>query len=354
MMADRRNVFMMVTGPYRNIGDSLIRRRALAWARSYGPLVIFISGTPSRDWDASLGIQSKDEIVRSRLGWLVKVCCAPCRSTLVIEPGEFNTDRRFVRSLAYIALASVALKMKGGRVVQLPRSQSKHSVVGDLLYRISIAHGLVFWRDPTSERRFERGRVVPDIGFDSARECGSATRDLLVVSLRGDRPRPSEEWSLAVKQFASEAALRVVALAQVEADNARSVELAASLKADADLWDPAVSSTDREHEVRETYSRTALVLSDRLHALVIGAVMAAVPIEIVREPNGKVREHFRAIGLDDVSYDSSALTRDETINVLRGALREAAVVTARVRDAATALSEARLQSERFVGIDSTR
>lgn len=354
VMPDRRKVFLMVTGPYRNIGDSLIRRRAIEWARSYGPLVILMSGKPSRDWDRSLEIQSQDEVVRSRLGWLGRVCGAPAQPTLVIEPGEFNTDRPFLRSLAYVALAALTVKMKGGHVVQLPRSQSQHSMVGNLLYRMTITRGLVYWREPLTARRFGRGQVVPDIGFDSAPQCGSAPRELLVVSLRGDRTPPSHDWTLAVRQFAAEAELRVVILTQVEADNLRSAELAGSLGARLDLWDPAVSSIDRERQVRETYSRAAMVLSDRLHALVIGAVMGAVPIEIVPEPNGKARKHFRAIGLDHVTHDSSALTRDQMVGILRGALNQEAMVTARVRQAASVLRETRLVSERFVGTNATR
>ncbi len=58
--------------------------------------------------------------------------------------------------------------------------------------------------------------------------------------------------------------------------------------------------------MRSTYAGAAVVLSDRLHSLIIAATESAVPLGWTSNPNPKVGEQFRVVGLDDIALDGEA------------------------------------------------
>jgi len=108
----------------------------------------------------------------------------------------------------------------------------------------------------------------------------------------------------AVRDTAEAAELRIRAVVQVREDEERARELADELRAVFDPWGDRDPIT-QEALLRERYENARLVISDRMHVLVLAALSGAVPVELVPHPTRKIRDAFHVIGLEGVSLDSS-------------------------------------------------
>lgn len=339
-------VFLFLSGPYENVGDALIRRRALSWARAHGKAHVLLGGRRSPDWDASLELAQSDMIYRSRIGWIkAAVLNSGSKPLLVIEPGEFNTDKRFLRTLFVLLLVSVAIRVRGGSVVQMPRSMARASPVGKALYSLTIGRSSdIFWREEQSWISFRNvGTVVPDIGFDDPDSVTrtSGNRRFLAISLRSDRPELDLNMAGWLRQSAASLGLEIVAVSQVAEDDTRTDQLRKQLDCAVLLWGDQ-SSNSQERALRSIYDETALIWSDRLHVLVLGAMHGAVPLEIVVSPNGKIKKHFEAIGIDRISFDANGIaTAVQLHDLLTSHINRSESVKIKVEAARRSLAAAR-------------
>ncbi|WP_374945572.1 polysaccharide pyruvyl transferase family protein [Agreia sp.] len=332
--------FIYLSGPYKNVGDALIRRRALSWAREIGPVTVLLGGNPSEAWSEALELAADDTILRSKSAWVRAAVSRSSRPVLFIEPGEFNTDRRFLPFHAFMLTVALLVRLRGGRVAQVPRSLARRSSVGTLLYRSAFGRrSAVLWREEPSWTYFrQKGDVVPDIAFDDPDSVATTSfpRDLVVVSTRSDRPPLDDRHLEWIKNFADDHALSLVTVSQVAEDDPRTAELARALDANPVLWG-FNSSNEQEALVRNLYSRSVLVISDRLHVLVLAALHGASPTEVVPSPNGKAAKHFDVVGLPGISHDATLIASAQGMHELltsvveRAADVRAAVASARVR-----------------------
>ena len=329
-----------LSGPYKNVGDALIRRRALSWAREVGPVTVLLGGSSSKVWSEALGLTPDDTILRSKSAWVRAAFSLSSRPVLFIEPGEFNTDRRFLSFHAFMLSVALLVRLRGGTVAQMPRSLARRSALGTALYRSTLGRrGSVLWREKPSWIFFrEKGDVVPDIAFDDPDSVTTTShpRDLMIVSTRSDRPSLDDRHLQWIKDFAADRGLSLVTVSQVAEDDSRTVELARALDARPVLWGYN-SSNEQEALVRDLYARSVLVLSDRLHVLVLAALHGASPTEIVPSPNGKAAKHFDAVGLPGISHDATPITSAEDLHELLAQVIERdpevrdAVAAARIR-----------------------
>jgi len=341
-----RHVYAYFSGPYENVGDALIRRRALAWMQDLGEPHLLVGGRPSAEWNDSLGISTSDQTYNSWGSWLRSIAFkSGKRPVLVLEPGEFNTDARFLKLLLTMLFVSIAVRARGGSVVQMPRSMAQSSRVGKLIYAATLLKPkAALWREKVSWGSFRKvGHVVPDIGFDDPDSLDTKLqpRTHLVISLRVDRPAPDPQVIAWLREFAFEAGLEITAVSQVAEDDPRTRELAETLASEVLLWGDSTSN-DQEASLRDLYGKTAMVWSDRLHVLVLGALHGAVPIEIVGAPNGKVAKHFDAAGIANVSFSSKEFPNREVLKMLLSEqLERSGSIASSVADARLSLSSAR-------------
>jgi hypothetical protein len=143
---------------------------------------------------------------------------------------------------------------------------------------------------------------MPDWGFAPATgKPASGERNLLLVSYRGDRPPLGDTAISALQTFAADRGLAIVVVTQVGRDEDRTSELAAQLKAPTLGWPEGVSHADQERRLRALFQRAAVVASDRLHVLIVGATEGAIPVNLVEEPDVKVVRHFDVIGYHSLS-----------------------------------------------------
>ncbi|MCY1239630.1 hypothetical protein D9M72_524370 [compost metagenome] len=129
----------------------------------------------------------------------------------------------------------------------------------------------------------------------------------MVISLRGPRVLPSDEWFKGVQRFAAREGLELHVSSQVRQDQERTLEIASRLNGIAHNFD---DRNDIEHEeyLRGLYQRSRIVISDRLHVLILAALGGAVPCEIVPNPSPKVARHFSAVDINNISLDSAGQT----------------------------------------------
>ncbi|MFT4230672.1 MAG: hypothetical protein QM602_10320, partial [Microbacterium sp.] len=116
--------FVSLTGPAGNLGDALIRRGTLDWARGTSDeLVVYVGDAPDA-WLRQLGIPPEAVTLRSKRSvprWLWLLASAPSRPVLVFEAGEVPLDRgNLLRELVFFAETAV-VRLKGGVVVRPPR-----------------------------------------------------------------------------------------------------------------------------------------------------------------------------------------------------------------------------------------
>lgn len=301
--------FISLTGPAGNIGDALIRRGGLNWALgTSGELLVYVGDAPDV-WLRQLGVPSGTRVLRSKRSiarWLWLLATAPRHPVLVFEAGEVPLDRgNVVREIVFLA-ETVIVRLKHGVVVRPPRGI--RAATQPALWLHALATHLsqfALWREAGSAA-LAGGSVVPDLGFGAGARPGlpDGERSELIVSLRGARPLPDAAWMAAVRATAATAGLRIRAVVQVREDEERAHELADALGGVFEPWgdtDPVA----QEQRLRARYDGARLVVSDRMHVLVLATLSGAAPAELVPRPTGKITAAFESIGLRDLSLDAS-------------------------------------------------
>jgi hypothetical protein len=259
----------------------------------------------------------------------------------VFEAGEVPLDRgNVLRELVFLA-ETVLVRLKRGVVVRPPRGiRAPTNPAARLHARAAHLSQIALWRDDASAAIAGGGRVAPDIGFAAGVQIRGEenARDELIVSLRGARPLPDGAWLDAVRATAATEGLRVRTVVQVREDESRARELAELLGGAFEPWGDT-DAVVQEERLRERYAGARLVVSDRMHVLVLAALEGAVPVELVPRPTGKIAAAFAAIGLRGITLDASAADADSMQRFLRAQLARRDEVREHVLDAERRLAD---------------
>lgn len=306
----RTRTFVSLTGPEGNIGDALIRRATLRWSLGTSDELIVYAGDSPDVWLRQLGVPADAVVLRSKRSvpkWLWMIATSPRRPVLVFEAGEVPLHKgNGLRELVFL-LETVLVRLKRGVVVRPPRGIRAATEPSTWLHaRAAKWSQVALWRDAASAALVGGSDVVPDIGFGETPRASlrDGERDELLVSLRGARPMPDAAWLQAVRDMADAEGLRIRTVVQVREDEERARELASALGADFDAWGDT-DAIAHEARLRERYSRARLVISDRMHVLVLAAIDGAVPAELVPSPTRKITEAFATVGIEGISLDSA-------------------------------------------------
>lgn len=298
----RNDVLAWLTGQSDNIGDSALRRAYAAALGDIGEVTAW-AGDPARGYVSGLGLP-ESSISHTFGSWYRRLAVAACKrgSVFAFNAGEFVVTREYFFGLVAAAPLLLLLKARGGKIIWLGAAirSTKPGFTAPFIW-LARSASMLRWRDTaSSEILGVAAPTMPDWAFALTAQGSSKTRDRLAVSLRFDREPPSTEWIRSVPALAERLGLRIVTVAQVERD----APLARRL---ADLWQcetlgwTSDSHAVQEHAVRELYSRSAAVISDRLHALVIAGTEGAVPLGWTTQNSVKIGRHFDAVGLHGVA-----------------------------------------------------
>lgn len=349
--------FVSLTGPAGNIGDALIRRAGLDWVKDApGELVVYVGDAPDV-WLRQVGVPSGTRVLRSKRSvakWLWLIATAPARPVLVFESGEIPLDRgNVMRELVFLA-ETLLVRVKRGTVIRPPRGIRAATQPAARIHALAArCSQFALWRDADSAALVGGTRVVPDIGFAAGIRPGHPQHERreLIISLRGARPFPTDTWIDAVRTLARGEDLRIRTVVQVREDEERSRELADALGGTFEPWGD-VDPVAHEAHLRDRYDAARLVISDRMHVLVLAALSGAIPLELVAAPTRKITAAFDTIGLHDVTVDTADLDATALRDRLRRQLERTDEVTARVADAERRLRA--VEAEIHAAIDTGR
>ena len=299
----RPELFVVATGQDDNIGDAVLRREYFNRLREVGRLHLFV-GPASADFLDALGLDQSDVVYASLRHWHSTAWKALIRGTVwfVDKPGELQLDAVTLNRQLKLLPLVLAVRARRGQVLRL--GMAIKSIDPHYLIRIrSILRfsTRTFWRDTETSRAFGTGEAGPDwaFGWDGlAHAASEKQRPCIALSYRGDRDQTSDMVLEAIGTYAREASCRLLVVTQVRRDGARSASLARRLKAELVAWPDDRSMADQELVIREVYRDCALVISDRLHALIVGMTEGAVPLCITDNGEPKVGRHLEAVGFD--------------------------------------------------------
>lgn len=291
-------VFAWLWGQDDNIGDSALRRGYVHALHQRGTIVAYCANA-SEDYISGLGLDENDQTESSLRKWLWAALAAAKKGpvTVAINAGEFSFSGGYILQTMRILPVISAVHRLGGKIVWLgaavPRTRRGATWIFRMLYNMS---DMVRWRDLETSKVFEPADFMPDWALGLPAEGHTESRDALGVSLRFDRPYPSESWLNSVRELATRLDLDIVTVAQVKRDSDYATRLAADLNGRAVQFRSG-PHREKEAALRGEYANMKLMLSDRLHGLLIALTEGAVPLAWAPAATSKMTRHFDALGL---------------------------------------------------------
>lgn len=303
------HAFIIVRGQEDNLGDSVLRRPLRKLLEEQAVVVHALVGDNSASYLSSVGLKAGDITYKSAARWATALTFHAMRSSgtrVVLNAGEMKLDDDH-NYLGWKLGGPLRLALRRGCVVVQTGTGLRDTSVpapastAALLRRMA----LVNWRDAASQAVSGVGGVAPDWAFSSwaqpsRRAEHPGGRPFLVVTMRGDRESPSAEWISRVRRLALSLGLEIRVVTQVVRDSRRSRELSEWLACTepALVWEQGETHLQLEATVREVYSQAAIVVSDRLHALIIAASEGAVPVGLTTGSAAKLTRTLAPVGLD--------------------------------------------------------
>lgn len=322
-----RQIFVVATGAYDNLGDIVLRRVLLQWLKRTGPLHVYVGRSPA-EFDQGLELSDNDRVYHSIIRFYLAGLRAAARGRAhyVFKPGEIQMSIQGLKEHVGMLPLVAAVRLTGGKAVRVGTGSRNWSRLPATLLRPSIwLSNLTYWREADTARYMAAGEIMPDLAFAAGSDLQSGARktekrDRLAISMRGDKEFPSAAWIEAIKTFAKGHQLRLVVVTQVKGDGARSRQIARLECAECVDWKVGDSSQALEGKLRAIYRESAVVVSDRLHVLILAATEGAVPLGLVTNASGKIGRHFDAAGMSHIELDTRERTTRDMLDQLEAAL----------------------------------
>ena len=322
------NVFVSVAGQNDNLGDSVLRRGLLNAVRGPDTELHVHVGHNDASYLSAVGLRSGDTLYYSTRHWerALEISLFGGRRTVIaFNAGEIQLST----TKAHIGWRTVgrllAAKMRGGGGVHSGFGVRSPQKGITRAARVALrACSIVSWRDAESQRATGVGELHADWAVGEGQTDDwllnpetRGARSGLVISMRCDRPLPSDEWMATVQTYARTRNLTISVLSQVERDNDRARDIASRIGANTKLvlWTDS-SHADHEALVRSIYRQSDVVVSDRLHALIIAATEGALPFGLTTATPEKLVRTLSAAGLPGVAFSSDDIEREEFLKRL--------------------------------------
>lgn len=298
-------VFASGLGQRDNIGDTALRRSFLSALRPIGQLHVFTGGR-NDDYRSGLGLHVGDVNVEDARAWRLQLTRTfiQGRAVYAFNAGEMEVDRHYATYYLRILPLLLVFRLRGGVILHtgfgIRAANRRWEWALRLVLR--LAH-VVSWRDAYSRKVMGVGEVAPDWAFSEGSSnaqletmADDRDRSLLAVSLRYDRDAPSDAWLETLKSYAASRGLDITFVSQIERDSAKASALAQRVGGVSIPWtNPALG--EQEARIREVYRQSEFIVSDRLHALVVGATEGALPICLANSELDKTARTLDVVGL---------------------------------------------------------
>lgn len=275
-------VFYSLSAQPDNLGDIEIRKQVLEWLKEGGRPVVLFTGPMPQGYLDGFGDLSGFETHSQSRDFELRLLCEALRgrAAVVLAPGPqiFGPTKLAIRSL--INLVNVlAIRARRGSAVAIGRSLRGTPSPGKVLDRSLIKlFSLYTVRDDVSAEAIGlKLTSYPDMAF-GARDTSPTTgeRTQLALSFRNDRSVPPEYLIQLVRE-ARKARLEPVLISQVRRDDEQHRRLGGLLGIRTQLWEEK-THVEQEEAVRALYRRSAFIVSNRLHGLILGMQCGALPV----------------------------------------------------------------------------
>ncbi|WOF22366.1 polysaccharide pyruvyl transferase family protein [Microbacterium betulae] len=309
-------VFVNAGGQRDNIGDSLLRRAYLDALRPVGTLHVYAG--PDAGYTSGLGLRDGDVVYTSPMAWLLHAgrYALTRRIVLGINTGEVVGTPEEERKGRWQPILARLVSLRGGRVVMAgislrPGTSAEHTSLSALASRADV----VTWRDRWTRDAFGIGDVQPDWAFKLGSERDDwrthSDRAIVAVAMRGDRPAPADDWYDAVQRVSETTGTRIVVVVQVRRDVDRARQLASRLDAEIVEWSAEDDHAVHERKVRAVYGDAVAVVSDRIHALIVGYTEGAVPLGFSTGSPEKVIRSLKTVASLPFCADDGSASSEE-------------------------------------------
>ncbi len=322
-----KHIFIPVVGQFTNVGDVMHRKELISWLKNRAILHVYVGGAP-KSFVNSLELEESAIAYTSITKWLLAIIKHLHRKpSFIFNPGEINLrNKRLIGEIGLIPF-TLLIRMFGGKVIRVgiaaKQNKTKLKFLWKCIFRIS---NKIYWRTLSSHHYFKIGKVIPDLAFaQKANQFQNSTqqlpeRSLLTISMRFDRPTPSEKWYKAIRNVADFSQLDICVISQVRMDNNRTKQIANYFGVNPILWKEEDTHKTQETIVREKYSKSKILVSDRLHVLIAGATEMALPCVILTTNSTKINDHFDVIDYGRISINENESSLDELITFLKNQL----------------------------------
>lgn len=297
-----------LTGQYDNLGDALLRRAMVDALAGVGPLHVYVGAAPA-DYVAALRLPASSHVYRSRLRWIAATAAhmvRPGRSVFLGNPGEISSSRTEL-ALGTVSAALMTLGRLSGnpgyRTGVGARDRRRPWSLGhEWAHRVATRR---VWRDDVSRAMYGDGIVAPDWAFALAPHDARAPRDLVVLSYRGDMPRPTATALSTVRDWSRSRHLELVVISMVGRDVDENERTAAELGI-RHIHAQNGGLEEAERVTRDAFARAQIVLSNRIHVLIVGAVDGATPGAVLAHSDLKAARTMRGANVPFSSVSAGA------------------------------------------------
>jgi hypothetical protein len=297
-----RTVFMSVAAAESNLGDIFIRRAACRLFMNSGFDMVLYTGRMSENYVDAFQLPARWITTSSPLrfaGLLFRTIIAN-RAVIAISPAptlmragiSLGGMKRFA-----VAVLGIVARLTGNKVVVLGRavrgSGSFELFSERLLARVSSAY---LARDRGTAEIIGFGvEHAPDLGF-----AGCAAQQPEVAGGSPDSQGIRNTIALSFRRMPDTTALsdfvavfkkrgfKFLAVTQVREDDEVNARVADMLEIDKLPWHEGRSHFEQERAVSAVYACSVAVVSDRLHALIMGARYGAIPVIADRRGEDKL------------------------------------------------------------------
>lgn len=302
----RHRFFFSLNAQFENLGDEIINGQLIKGLSRRGSVVALTSGVP--DWYASniksaLSEESLNvEFIKSPFLFWMRVFSARFTRTpawLVTSCGDITETSE--TALKDIALA-ILTNLLGLGIASIGISFSSMNQSRIRFWRTK-RHGLrVIGPRDQKTAHFLRtsgiaARLIPDLAFGLPFECANTDRPIALISLRETNVCPTilNQSIEAVIAANNVSGLEIATTWQVDFDEPLSKRMADLFK--LKLINPKSRTDARQDAIESIYDQCKIVISNRLHVLILAASRGAVPVPLLAPSETKVRSIFEDMGL---------------------------------------------------------
>jgi len=288
-----RRVFASIAAQEDNLGDVEIRQVASEMASAGGARLTLYCGDMSPEYVGAFDLPDGCQVHTSPMGFALTLgwAIARRRAHLMVAPGPFvlpRTMRGHVKAVGLLVLVAL-VRATGGHVVVAGRAlRGTGRVAGAVQRRVVHTASLYVVRDQLSAAAIGTELwTAPDLALAHSAPAGQGSeRRLAVLSFRFDSAVDAP-WVVELARQLRTCGLEPTFVTQVRRDDEQHHRLAELTSSEVVVWG---DRTHREQlaRVRHTFDRASIVVSNRLHAVILGLQHGAIPVVALRTQPDKV------------------------------------------------------------------